>query len=167
MEEKVEKAISELQRKEELIARHREMQKVFSGLHDQVYTNVADLTSENSNLKKELSRVENQLEQLQGYNVDNMSQPELYELIRHLTEAVERVRVTVVTKKIALQASPAGSKLLLSPERRASRGAMSIADMGKAIERLKGPAVRKGLGEEFKLTSDGRANGYDNGDTLN
>ena len=139
MEEKVSMAIGALQKKEEKMAREREVHKTLTGLQDQVHVRVADLTAENATLKKELERVETQNERLLGYSVDNLSQAELFDLIKSLTAAVDRVRVTVLTKKIAVRTSPVGSKFMLlsSSEQRTAKTGMSLEDMGKAIADLK------------------------------
>jgi hypothetical protein len=142
MEDKVSMAITALQRKEEKMAREREVHKTLTGLQDQVHTRVADLTAENDKLKKELERVETQNERLLGYSVDDLSQAELFELIKNLTAAVERVRVTVLTKKIAVRSSPmglAGKLMMLSPEQRGSRAgvSMSLQEMDEKIKSLK------------------------------
>ena len=148
MEEKVSMAIAALQRKEEKMAREREVHRTLTGLQNEVHNRVADLTAENAALKKELERVETQNERLLGYSVDNLSQKELYDLIKNLTSAVDRVRVTVLTKRIAVQTSPVGSKymLLSSPEQRSAKaGSMSLEDMGKAIADLKAYKGRERL----------------------
>ena len=139
MEEKVSMAIAALQRKEEKMAREREVHKTLTGIQDQVHNQVADLTAENASLKRELERVETQNERLLGYSVDNLSQAELFELIKSLTAAVDRVRVTVLTKKIAVRTSPVGTKfmLLTSPEERTAKSGMSLEDMSRAIADLK------------------------------
>jgi hypothetical protein len=89
-----------------------------------------------------LERVETQNERLLGYSVDDLSQAELFELIKNLTAAVERVRVTVLTKKIAVRSSPmglAGKLMMLSPEQRGSRAgvSMSLQEMDEKIKSLK------------------------------
>ncbi|KAH7623805.1 hypothetical protein Ndes2526B_g01051 [Nannochloris sp. 'desiccata'] len=157
MEEKVSMAIAALQRKEEKIAREREVHKTLTGLQDQVHTRVADLTAENATLKKELERVETQNERLLGYSVDDLSQAELFELIKNLTAAVERVRVTVLTKKIAVRSSPIslGGKLMMlsSPEQRGSRAGMtmSLEEMDKKIKSLKSYEGKKGRDEMMTM----------------
>jgi vacuolar-type H+-ATPase subunit D/Vma8 len=158
MEDKVSMAIAALQRKEEKMAREREVHKTLTGLQDQVHTRVADLTAENATLKKELERVETQNERLLGYSVDDLSQAELFELIKSLTAAVERVRVTVLTKKIAVKSSPMGSKymLLSSPEQRSSRAGvtMSLEEMHSKIESLKNYEGKKGRDEMVMKEND-------------
>jgi len=157
MEEKVSMAIAALQRKEEKIAREREVHKTLTGLQDQVHTRVADLTAENATLKKELERVETQNERLLGYSVDDLSQAELFELIKNLTAAVERVRVTVLTKKIAVRSSPislSGKLMMLSsPEQRGSRAGttMSLEEMDKKIKSLKSYEGKKGRDEMMAM----------------
>lgn len=140
IEEKVKIAIVALQRREEKMEQQREVHRTLTGLQDEVENRVAYLSAENQNLKKELERMEAQNEQLQGYMVDHLTQEELYELIKSLTGAVDRVRITVLTKKIALSGN--GNQrnkviALSSPEQRASKAKMSLEDMGKAIADLK------------------------------
>lgn len=141
MEDKVRIAIDALQKKEERIARQREVHRTLTGLQDQVHNRVMDLTAENQNLKKELNRMEAQNEMLQGFRVDHMTQSELHELVRSLTSAVERVRITLQLKKISLSSGGLMERnkmlVLSSPEQRASRGRMSLEDMNKAIAELK------------------------------
>jgi hypothetical protein len=160
IEQKVSMAINALQRKEEKMAREREVHKTLTGLQDQVHTRVADLTAENDTLKKELERVETQNERLLGYSVDDLSQAELFELIKSLTAAVERVRVTVLTKKIAVRSSPMGlsGKLMLlsSPEQRGTRSGvtMSLQEMDEKIKSLKSYEGKKGRNEMMMKEND-------------
>lgn len=140
LEEKVALAIDALQRKEEKIARQAEVQRTLTGLHDEVHNHVADLTSENQNLKRELERIETQNEQLLGYRVDHLSEQELLALIGNLTSAVERVRLTVQTKNIGIKARerPARNFFDLSrPEQASAKGRMSVEHMSQVIDELK------------------------------
>ena len=103
LESKVLSAISALQRKGEKLAQQSAVQKTLAGHNDDIAEHLHDLTVENDNLKKELKRVEDQNEQLQGYMVDDLSEEELRALIDKLTSAVQRVTVTVSTKKISMK----------------------------------------------------------------
>lgn len=139
LEEKVLLAIDALQRKGEKLARQSEVQKTLTGLNDEVHTHISDLTVENQNLKKELERVEAQNEQLQGYKVDHLSEQELLALIGSLTSAVERVRLTVQTKNIAMKTREHPSRMLefSSSQERTFGSGMSMEDMSKVIADLK------------------------------
>lgn len=121
------------------MARQTEVQKTLNGLNEEVHSHVADLTSENQNLRKELERVEAQNEQLQGYRVDHLSEQELLGLIGNLTSAVDRVRLTVQTKNIGMKTRERSTKFLdlSSPEQRASGGRMTMEYMSQVIEDLK------------------------------
>ena len=140
LEEKVILAIDALQRKGEKLARQTEVQKTLTGLNQEVHDHIADLTVENENLKKELERVEAQNEQLQGYKVDHLSEQELLALIGSLTSAVERVRLTVQTKNIAMKTKDRSYKMIdfSDPDMRStSRNRMSMEYMSQVIADLK------------------------------
>lgn len=139
LEEKVLLAIDALQRKGEKLARQTEVQKTITGLNEEVHNHIADLTVENQNLKKELERVEAQNEQLQGYKVDHLSEQELLALIVNLTSAVERVRLTVQTKNIAMKATEKPSRIidLSSSHLKSSGNRMSMEYMSQVIADLK------------------------------
>ncbi len=139
LEAKVVLAIDALQRKAEKLTRQSEVQKTLTGLNEEVHDHIADLTVENQNLRRELERVEAQNEQLQGYMVDHLSEQELLALIGSLTGAVERVRLTVSTRKISMKAGSSGrSKLLdLSARGEGINMRMSCEDMGRALADLR------------------------------
>ena len=139
LEAKVVLAIDALQRKAEKLSRQSEVQKTLTGLNEEVHDHIADLTVENQNLRRELERVEAQNEQLQGYMVDHLSEQELLALIGSLTGAVERVRLTVSTRKISMKAGSSGrSKLLdLSARGEGINMRMSCEDMGRALADLR------------------------------
>lgn len=67
----------------------------------QVETQLFETSEENAQLRSELARLEAQNNNMQGYNLDGMSGTELSRLIRSLTQAVERVRVTVQMRRLA------------------------------------------------------------------
>jgi chromosome segregation ATPase len=138
MEEKVGMAIEALQRKEERISNQRSALRTLTGLEDQVRAQLADVTGENDNLRRELARLEAKNEMLQGHQLEKLSNLQLKELIGSLTEAVNRVRLTVQLRKLRVHqrdASP-GKLSLLSPERH-NRGRMSMSDMKDALDALK------------------------------
>lgn len=139
LEEKVILAIDALQRKGEKLARQSEVQKTLTGLNEEVHNHIADLTVENQNLKKELERVEAQNEQLQGYKVDHLSEQELLGLISSLTSAVERVRLTVQTKNIAMKTKDRPYRIIdfTDSDLRSSGNRMSMEYMGQVIADLK------------------------------
>ena len=137
LEEKVVLAIDALQRKGEKLARQSEVQKTLTGLNEEVHNHIADLTVENQNLKKELERVEAQNEQLQGYKVDHLSEQELLALIGSLTSAVERVRLTVQTKNIAMKTRERPSKMINFSNMEQRGTGMSMEYMSKVISELK------------------------------
>ena len=137
LEEKVVLAIDALQRKGEKLARQSEVQKTLTGLNEEVHNHIADLTVENQNLKKELERVEAQNEQLQGYKVDHLSEQELLALIGSLTSAVERVRLTVQTKNIAMKTRERPSKMIDFSNMEQRGTGMSMEYMSKVISELK------------------------------
>ena len=139
LEAKVVLALDALQRKAEKLTRQSEVQKTLTGLNEEVHDHIADLTVENQNLRRELERVEAQNEQLQGYMVDHLSEQELLALIGSLTGAVERVRLTVSTRKISMKAGSSGrSKLLdLSARGEGINMRMSCEDMGRALADLR------------------------------
>ena len=155
MEEKVSMAIAGIQKREQKMAREREVYKTLTGIQDEVENRVKVLTEEKEELideidklKKELERVEAQNERLLGYSVDDLSQMELFELIKSLTAAVERVQMTVKLKRIAVRGSPMPSRFMLlsSPEQRTTRSgvAMSLQEMHEKIESLKSYKGKQG-----------------------
>ena len=139
LEAKVVLAIDALQRKAEKLSRQSEVQKTLTGLNEEVHDHIADLTVENQNLRRELERVEAQNEQLQGYMVDHLSEQELLALIGSLTGAVERVRLTVSTRKISMKAGSSGRRKLLDLSARGEgiNMRMSCEDMGRALADLR------------------------------
>ena len=139
LEEKVLLAIDALQRKGEKLARQTEVQKTLTGLNEEVHDHIADLTVENENLKKELERVEAQNEQLQGYKVDHLSEQELLALIGSLTSAVERVRLTVQTKNIAMKTKERPYRMIdfSDSDVKSSGNRMSMEYMSQVIADLK------------------------------
>ena len=139
LEAKVVLAIDALQRKAEKLTRQTEVQKTLTGLNEEVHDHIADLTVENQNLRRELERVEAQNEQLQGYMVDHLSEQELLALIGSLTGAVERVRLTVSTRKISMKAGSSGRSKLLDFGARGDGISMrmSCEDMGRALADLR------------------------------
>lgn len=70
------------------------------GCCDQVELQLCETSYDNSQLRKEVERLEAQNNHLQGYLLDGMSGSELSRLIRSLTQAVERVRVTVQMRRL-------------------------------------------------------------------
>ena len=68
-----------------------------------------ETSQENSKLRLELQRLETNNNRLQGYQLDSMSGTELSHLVRSLTQAVERVRVTVQMRRLATPSPPDGS----------------------------------------------------------
>lgn len=101
MEEKVLLVLEAIRRKEEQLSDQRHVLETLTGLEDQVQNQLRELDGENRNLKQELERLEAQNNNLQGYNLDYMSNEELGELIGSLTQAVERVRITVQLRRLA------------------------------------------------------------------
>lgn len=69
---------------------------------------------ENAGLLAEVARLEEQNNQLQGFNLDGMTASDLSRLIRTLTQAVERVRITVQLRRLS---SPASSHSPAAPTR--------------------------------------------------
>eukprot|EP00887_Chlorella_sp_A99_P008132 scaffold12.g8132.t1 len=119
IEEKVALALEALRSKEEQILSQREVLATLTGLEDAVQQQVSELGVENTNLRRELERLETQNNNLQarllrlrfacpGYNLDYMSNEELSELIGGLTQAVERVRVTVQLRRLQKKKSVSG-----------------------------------------------------------
>lgn len=145
MEEKVSMAIDALRQKEEDLANKREVLRTLTGIENQGQNKIADLKFENDNLRRELQRVEARNEVLQGHSVDKLTHAELTELIDSLTAAVNRVRLTVQLKKIAVRDNSSGSKIrVTSPETRARAAGMSMQDMEEALEQLKARGAAKG-----------------------
>lgn len=108
MESKVSVAIDALRQKEEQISSQRAVLSSLAGLEDQIQGQLAEVTaengelrSENANLRREMDRLEALNNHVQGYYLDDLSHAELSELIGTLTQAVERVRITVQLRRLA------------------------------------------------------------------
>ncbi|KAL6784755.1 KIN7A [Auxenochlorella protothecoides x Auxenochlorella symbiontica] len=108
MESKVGAAIDALRAKEEQIGSQRAVLASLAGLEDQIQGQLSEVTAENTTLRgenaclrRELDRLEAQNNHVQGYYLDDLSHAELSELIGTLTQAVERVRITVQLRRLA------------------------------------------------------------------
>lgn len=108
MESKVSAAIDALRQKEEQISSQRAVLSSLAGLEDRIQGQLAEVTgengelrAENANLRREMERLEALNNHVQGYYLDDLSHAELSELIGTLTQAVERVRITVQLRRLA------------------------------------------------------------------
>ncbi|KAL3142364.1 hypothetical protein ABBQ38_002701 [Trebouxia sp. C0009 RCD-2024] len=101
MEQQVQLALLELKKKDQQLARERSSTSCFKELEARASAQLREASEENQSLKKELSRVEERNNQLQGYGLDDMSADQLSGLIHGLTQAVERVRITVQLRRLA------------------------------------------------------------------
>jgi hypothetical protein len=161
MEEKVGLAIEALRRKEEKIASQREVLRTITGLEAQVQTQLGDMAAENGNLRAELERVEARNERLQGHMLDKLSNDDLNELIGGLTQAVERVRLTVQLRRIAVRAegrAPAvgdGEFAIVGAAARAAGARMSMNEMKAALDDLRAYGARRAAAAAASTTADG------------
>ncbi|GAB4823550.1 hypothetical protein N2152v2_010596 [Parachlorella kessleri] len=134
MEDKVQLALDALRGRDEQIATQRKVLKTLTGLEEQVQGQLAEVTVENTNLRRELERLEVQNNHLQGYNLDYMPNEGLSDLIGSLTSAVERVRITVQLRRLAHTKRGSGGAGGLLPEK--SDKGMSREAMRAALDRL-------------------------------
>eukprot|EP00873_Tetraselmis_striata_P013296 jgi/Tetstr1/433560/TSEL_022827.t1 len=86
----------------------------FLQLEQQVESEMQRRLGENAGLLAEVASLEEQNNQLQGFNLDGMTASDLSRLIRTLTQAVERVRITVQLRRLS---SPASSHSPAAPTR--------------------------------------------------
>jgi K-box region len=120
--------------------------RTLTGLEKDVQSQLANVIAENDNLRRDLDRLDAENKKLLGYEVDSLSGEELAQLIRSLTQAVERVRLTVQLRRLTRPerstASPSPGQFGYLPERKERRdsGRMSVGDMKQALETL---AMRK------------------------
>lgn len=101
MEQQVQLALLELKRKDQQLAQERSSTSCFKELEARASAQLGEASGENQSLKKELARLEERNNQLQGYGLDDMSADQLSALIHGLTQAVERVRITVQLRRLA------------------------------------------------------------------
>ncbi|KAK2078107.1 hypothetical protein QBZ16_003975 [Prototheca wickerhamii] len=140
MESKVSAAIDALRQKEEQISSQRAVLSSLAGLEDRIQGQLAEVTgengelrAENANLRREMERLEALNNHVQGYYLDDLSHAELSELIGTLTQAVERVRITVQLRRLARGKRNSASLLSGSP---APSGGMSREAMRAALQEL-------------------------------
>ncbi|KAK9816490.1 hypothetical protein WJX72_000928 [[Myrmecia] bisecta] len=100
MEQKVHFALSTLKDKDEQLARERRAMERGRIIEASLESQLRDVTAENQAKTRELERLEMQVNHMQGYGTDNMSAEELSDLIGALTQAVERVRITVQLRRL-------------------------------------------------------------------
>lgn len=101
MEQQVQMALLELKKKDQQLAREKSSTGRFKELEANARAQLRETSAENQSLKKELTRLEDRNNQLQGYGLDDMSADDLSDLIHGLTQAVERVRITVQLRRLA------------------------------------------------------------------
>ncbi|KAL4435162.1 hypothetical protein ABPG77_001844, partial [Micractinium sp. CCAP 211/92] len=137
MEEKVLLVLDSIRRKDEQLSDQRHVLDTLTGLEEQVQVQLRELDGENKNLRQELERLDAQNNNLQGYNLDYMSNEDLGELIGSLTQAVERVRITVQLRRLAgRKAGPTGTPSFNLSHDSESRGGMTREAMRQALEEL-------------------------------
>jgi cell division protein FtsB len=127
--------------KEEQLSSQRAVLSTLTGLEDGVQAQLRNLEAENRSLRAELERLDTQNNNLQGYSLDYMSNDELRELVDSLTQAVERVRITVQLRRLASKKGGAQPALNLSMDG-GSAGGMTREAMRRALEDLQ---VRVGV----------------------
>ncbi|DBB05620.1 TPA: hypothetical protein ACH3X1_012239 [Trebouxia sp. C0004] len=101
MEQQVQMVLLELKKKEQQLAREKSSIGRFKELEANASAQLREISAENQSLKKELTRIEERNNELQGYGLDGMSADDLSDLIHGLTQAVERVRITVQLRRLA------------------------------------------------------------------
>ncbi|PSC70283.1 Kinesin-related 11 [Micractinium conductrix] len=136
MEEKVMLVLEAIRIKEEQLSDQRHVLETLTGLEDQVQGQLKDLEGENRNLRQELERLDAQNNNLQGYNLDYMSNEDLGELIGSLTQAVERVRITVQLRRLASKKGGSGAQSFNLSMDAGSTGGMTREAMRRALEEL-------------------------------
>lgn len=144
MEERLSKFFEALKRKDGELSRQREVQKTLSGLQDQVHLQLTELMAENKNLKKENARIEKQNQQLQGLDVDGMNHLDLLALIKHMTEACNRVRLSMKLKQVQFRVDKdAHEAFKPSSTLKQQNGKMSMEELQQAISSLKEYGARR------------------------
>lgn len=101
LEEQVAIALQEVARKDQVIAEERQALLRIRELEASVEQQYETVSVENHNLREEIKRLELANTRLQGYMLDTMTPEELSNLICSLTQAVERVRVTVQVRRMS------------------------------------------------------------------
>jgi hypothetical protein len=84
----------QLDEKDIHLRRERDALAEFKELEQELMAQLERVTAENQQLRQELTVSEKQLDRLQGYGLDTMTSQELADLVKSLTAAVDRVRIT-------------------------------------------------------------------------
>ncbi|GMH42753.1 hypothetical protein BSKO_10672 [Bryopsis sp. KO-2023] len=100
-DQRIQAAVSEVMKKEQLLTTIRDDLKSMRCAKDRVEKELRDVFGENEKLRRDQQRQELQNNRLQGYLLDGMSSEQLNELIRNLTQAAERVRLTVQLRRLS------------------------------------------------------------------
>mmetsp|Transcript_12532 Transcript_12532/g.35204 ORF Transcript_12532/g.35204 Transcript_12532/m.35204 type:complete len:969 (-) Transcript_12532:69-2975(-) len=135
MERHVQQVLADLADKEQQLVEERQTLFRFQELSNQVEQQLRGTTEENQEMRTELGRLEAQNNHLQGYLLDGMSAKELSQLIRNLTQAVERVRVTVQMRR------------LVSPSPQPEESPRAAAEAAPASPLTPAPALKSSSGD--------------------
>ncbi|KAK9812513.1 hypothetical protein WJX73_005189 [Symbiochloris irregularis] len=100
MEGQVAEAVREAESRDAVMGRQRQALAQAQAELDSLRRSTRALQKENVDLKAEAARLEVKGSQMQGYGLDDMANTQLSGLIATLTQAVERVKVTVQLRRV-------------------------------------------------------------------
>ncbi|KAK9821387.1 hypothetical protein WJX74_007412 [Apatococcus lobatus] len=100
MDKRVQFALEEIKLKDTLLQQQRKSINHAQHLELKADARLREALVENADLRLELARLETQTNLLQGYGLDDTSAEDLSKLIESLTQAVERVRITVQLRRL-------------------------------------------------------------------